>query len=67
MFRVLGRAKVTVPYGAYRHALRTREWTPLEPGVVDHKFYVRGIGMVAERSARGPRERADLIAVTHSP
>jgi hypothetical protein len=67
MFRVLGRAKVTVPAGTYRHALRTREWTPLEPGVVDHKLYVRGIGLVAERSARGPREHADLIAVTHSP
>jgi hypothetical protein len=67
MFRVLGRAAVTVPLGRYRRALRTREWSPLEPGVVDHKFYVRGIGMVAERSARGPREHADLIAVTHSP
>jgi hypothetical protein len=67
MFRVLGRAAVTVPSGTYRRALRTREWTPLEPGVVDHKFYARGIGLVAERSARGPREHADLIAVTHSP
>jgi hypothetical protein len=66
-FRVLGRVKVTVPHGLYRHALRTREWTPLEPGVVDHKFYVRGLGMVAERSARGPHEHAELIAVTHSP
>jgi hypothetical protein len=66
-FRILRRDEVTVPYGTYRRALRTREWTPLEPGVVDHKFYVRGVGMVAERSARGPRERADLIAVTHSP
>ena len=66
-FRVLGRVEVTVPHGTYRHALRTREWTPLEPGVVDHKFYVRGLGLVAERSARGPHERAELIAVTHSP
>jgi hypothetical protein len=66
MFRVLGRVEVTVPSGRYRHALRTREWTRLEPGVVDHKFYVRGLGMVAERSARGPREHAELIAVTHS-
>jgi hypothetical protein len=67
MFRVLRRAAVTVPYGSYRRALRTREWTRLEPGVVDHKFYARGVGMVAERSVRGPHERSDLIAVTHSP
>ena len=47
--------------------LRSGQLVHQQPGVVDHKFYVRGLGMVAERSARGPRERADLLAVTHSP
>jgi hypothetical protein len=66
-FRIIRRGvPVTVPAGSFT-ALMTREWTPLEPGVVDHKFYVRGVGMVAERSVRGPHERSDLIAVTHSP
>src|SRR3954453_14331129 len=39
-------ARVAVPYGTFDHALRTREWTPLEPGVIDRKDYVRGIGEV---------------------
>src|SRR3954451_18301532 len=39
-FKVLDRkATVTVPYGSFRRALLTKEWTPLEPGVVDHKYY----------------------------
>jgi hypothetical protein len=43
--------------------LRTREWTTLEPGVVDGKFYERGVGMVREASEKGPVERARLVAI----
>jgi hypothetical protein len=53
---------VHVPFIATRQALLTKEWTPLEPGVVDHKYYVRGIGTVLERTARGPLERNELVS-----
>ncbi len=56
-------ADVDVPYGSFTRALRTKEWTPLEPGVLDAKFYVRGIGQVAERTVRGGSERAVLVSV----
>jgi hypothetical protein len=50
-----------------RRALLTKEWTPLEPGAVDHKLYVRGVGMVKEEvkeeEVRGGDERAVLVAV----
>jgi hypothetical protein len=46
-----------------RHALLVRETTPLEPGVVDHKVYVRGIGTVAERTVAGGDERYRLVSV----
>ena len=63
-FRVVSlNARVTVPYGTFRHALRTREWTTLEPGVVEAKYYVRGIGLVFEGSRKGPLERSRLVAV----
>ncbi len=52
---------VTVPYISTTHALLTREWTPLEPGVIDHKYYVRGIGTVLEQTAKGPAERNELV------
>jgi hypothetical protein len=43
--------------------LRTKEWTPLEPDVLDNKFYVRGIGEVKEASVKGPREELALVDV----
>jgi hypothetical protein len=56
-------ARVTVPYGTFGHALRTKEWTPLEPGVRDAKLYVRGIGQVEERTLRGGDEQLSLIEI----
>jgi hypothetical protein len=44
--------------------LLTKEWTPLEPGVLDHKFYVRGIGNVLEQTEKGGNERNELVSVT---
>ena len=39
----------------------TKEWTPLEPGVLDHKYYVRGIGTVLEQTVKGGNERNELV------
>jgi hypothetical protein len=64
VFKVIDRsATVTVPAGSFRHALRTAEWTALEPDVLDNKYYVRGIGEVAEVSVKGPREVLRLVEV----
>jgi hypothetical protein len=46
------------------NALRTEEWTPLEPGVLDHKLYVRGVGDVFERTVKGGDELNELVRVT---
>ena len=63
-FRVLSlSATVSVPYTRSEQALLTKEWTPLEPGVIDHKLYVRGVGMVKEEAVKGARERAVLLSV----
>jgi hypothetical protein len=63
-FRVVSlNARIKVPYGTFRHALRTREWTKLEPGVIDSKHYVRGVGEVSEASVRGARERSALVRI----
>ena len=65
--RVLDRdASISVPYESFRHhVLRTREWTPLEPGIVDNKFYARGIGEVAERTVKGGSDYLELVSITH--
>ena len=46
-----------------QHALLTQETTALEPGVVDHKLYVRGIGTALEETVKGGNERLELISV----
>lgn len=54
---------VSVPYGTFRNALRTEENTALEPGVLDNKYYVKGVGQVVEKSVKGPREALQLIEI----
>jgi hypothetical protein len=63
-FRVVSlAAKIDVPYRKFTRALETNEWTRLEPGVLDAKFYVRGIGEVFEGSLKGPKEVFKLVSV----
>jgi hypothetical protein len=57
---------VTVPYGSFRNALLTHETTALEHGVLDKKYYVRGIGEVEEAAVKGPPERLLLVDVITS-
>lgn len=62
-FQVVGlHEHVKVPYTSSRQALLTKEWTPLEPGTLDHKFYVRGIGTVLEQTVKGGSERGALVS-----
>jgi hypothetical protein len=64
-FRVLDlHASVSVPYTRSTNALLTMEWTPLEPGVIDRKLYVRGIGNVEEHTIKGGDEHQRLVSVT---
>jgi hypothetical protein len=48
------------------NAVLTQETTPLEPAVVDHKLYVRGVGTVLEQTVRGGSERNELVSFTRS-
>ena len=63
-FQVLSlQAAVAVPYTTSTRALLTKEWTPLEPGVLDHKLYLRGVGTALEQTVRGGTERLELVSV----
>ena len=45
MARVLSfEASVRVPYCSFDKVLETKEWTPLEPGFYEKKYYVGGVG-----------------------
>ena len=65
-YRILNKhTKVRTPAVRSRHAMLIRETTPLEPGVVDHKVYVRGIGTVREETIKGGHEVFTLVSVRH--
>jgi hypothetical protein len=41
-------AAVTIPMGTFNKCLKTKETTPLEPDLVEFKYYCRGMGNVME-------------------
>ena len=63
--KVLGLAKSTcVGYGCFDNLLLTKEWTPLEPGVVEHKYYAGDVGFIRGVMVKGGKERTELVRVT---
>ena len=53
-FRILSMAtSISTPAVSSTTAMLTKETTPLEPDVVDHKYYVQGIGTVKEQQVAG--------------
>jgi hypothetical protein len=62
-FQVLSlKATVRTPAVSSKTALLTKEWTPLEPSVLDHKLYVKGVGLVNELTVKGGNERNTLVS-----
>jgi hypothetical protein len=57
-------AKVTVPFGSYDTVVTTANTTPLEPNVLEHKFYAPGIGSVREDLLSGGHGRTELLKFT---
>lgn len=55
---------VSVPFGDYTGALQTEDTTPLEPGLVEHKFYVRDVGPVLALKVKGDTGREELVSHT---
>jgi len=54
--------RVKVPYGSFENALKTFDFTPLEPEVKENKFYVRGVGLVLSLD-RVTGEREELVSI----
>jgi len=44
--------------------LRTLEFSPLEPSIVERKVYKRGVGVIAEQQLSGGHETLSLVHVT---
>lgn len=57
--------KVTVPYGNFSNCLKTRDWTPLEPGADEYKYYCPEVGGVALEMTIDDGEKSELINITN--
>ncbi len=57
---------VKVPYGSFPAALVTKEWSPLEPTIETHKYYVSGVGEVRDVAVKGPTEELVLVKLEHT-
>lgn len=55
-----------VPAGQYDELLQTADTTPLEPDVLEHKYYARGVGLVltVDREGGGREELLAVVRVT---
>jgi hypothetical protein len=57
-------ASVCVPYDCYSgNVLLTRDWTPLEPGAIEHKYYAIGVGNVKSIDVHGGSDVEELVAI----
>ena len=56
---------VSVPADDYENCLRTMDWTPLEPGHREFKYYCPGVGLVLELSPSGGRQPNELVSVAN--
>jgi hypothetical protein len=54
---------VTVPAGTFRHCIRSAEFTPLEPNLLENKWYCPGVGITRERDLRGGTGRTALVRI----
>jgi hypothetical protein len=54
---------VTVPFGAYTDCLQTNEWTPLEKGYAEDKYYAPGVGLVNELVVKGGTGYMQLVDI----
>lgn len=53
-----------VPAGTFADLVQTEDTTPLEPDLVELKYYAKGLGVVFEETVAGGSERVELISVT---
>jgi hypothetical protein len=54
--------RAEVPFGSFRDVLLTKDFTPLEPDVLEYKLYARGVGPVLVLGVSGGSGREELVA-----
>ena len=53
-----------VPFGHFARVTMTKDLNPLEPKLLEYKFYARGIGPVLAIAVSGGTDREELVSYT---
>jgi len=68
MGQVIGVGRsVEVPAGSWDDTVTTRDWTPLEPDVVEEKTFARDVGFVHEIKPTGDGAGEEVVLVEFTP
>jgi hypothetical protein len=51
----------------YAGCLETKEWSPLERGAIEHKYYCPGVGLVLINELQGGTVRTELVGIIKPP
>lgn len=54
---------VSTPQGSFENVVVTKDWSPLEPGLLEHKYYASGTGLIGEVDVLGGSDRIELVDV----
>lgn len=52
----------SVPFGSFDHVVLTEDMTPLEPGLVERKYFAQGVGPVLAVTVAGGSGREELVS-----
>jgi hypothetical protein len=59
--------RAKVPAGFFERVLVTKDYTPLEPKLLEHKFYAPGVGPVLAITVKGGSSRSELLRFDLAP
>jgi hypothetical protein len=51
-----------VPYGRFDHGVQTRNFSGIEPDVIEEKIYAKDVGVVLEITVSGGSDRDELLS-----
>jgi hypothetical protein len=66
MAQVIGfEDSLCVRAGCFENVLVTKEWSPLERGVVEYKYYAPDVGFIFGITVKGGEEQTELVRIRH--
>ena len=58
--------KLSVPYGSFTNVLKTKDFSPLEPDIVENKYYAPNVGEIKAINVKGDQEVETLVQVNRT-